>query len=457
MAAPQITTLDNGFKVVTQHMPSKQVYTNLAIGVGSRDEAPEESGASHFLEHMLADDTVCRTTKEREKYVKGMRGTWNASTTEEKTDYHYRVANEFLEKAVTLLADGLLRSTLDPEKIRKEKNAVQEELLDQVGDAEYENYMQVMRLAFPKTGLANEIGGTQETVETMDRDSLLAFMAKHYSPDKMTLTVVGEVEHDQIVAMAKEHFEGLKSFATPPRASADYRGGYQVTESKEVQQINFTLAFEGISNRDAHARAVDSVMQSILNEELMDKLRNEAGLVYSVGASSERYSDTGLLSIDAGFRSVNARKFMEVLTTTLKDFAQRITAEDVQDAKNEILGGYERASENLEAVAERIVTSTSSLGAPVTFDDNIDSLKDVTLEEVKQRAAAIFAQIPTVSAYGKGASKLPSYAEITRSLGVERQVDEQGLVVDEAPSPDRSLAEATITATPGKIKGLEKA
>lgn len=459
MEKPQVTVLDNGLTVITQHMNTKQVYANIAVGVGGRDEEPSEMGASHFLEHMLAHDTERFTTEERDEFVKSMRGTWNASTTEEKTDYYYRVATEYTEDAIQLLSDSLIRASLKPERLAVEGKAVNEEILSSVGNAQSEAYKKLKFLSFPGTGIDNNVAGDEKAVSNMTRESLIGFMDKYYTADKMVLTVVGDVDHDDIVNMAKKHFVGLREIPKDKQIDskpAVYRGGYHVEDSAEAKQITYFMGFEGAGRGDLKKAATDSLLGSILgggfSSHLMQALRKDEGLVYGAGAGSVAFKDNGLFYIKAGFRGANAPKVLGIITDVLNKFADTVTQKELDGVKNAMLGEYERAAESVGNIASQLVTTTTTLGHPVTYDEKIEAFKSITLDELKARAKEIFASAPAISAYGEGASNIPSYAEITRQLGQERHIDASGLVKDGVPSPDRSLAEAKLAATPAPNK-----
>lgn len=161
MTEPQITKLSNGLTVATIKKDTLQNYVSIVAPVGSRHEVGPESGATHFLEHMMADDTENNTILEKEKLVANMRGTWNANTSRERTQYHFRVAKQFTKDAMSLLADSVIRPAMKPERIEKERGAIQAERLG------YENNQgnicmnKLYALAFPESGLDQPIIGTQ--------------------------------------------------------------------------------------------------------------------------------------------------------------------------------------------------------------------------------------------------------------------------------------------------------
>lgn len=456
MDKPQVTTLENGLTVITQQMPTKQIYANVTVDVGYRHEQPEETSITHFLEHMAASDTMRLTKQEKDSTIRKMRGQTNASTNTERTDYYIRVGNEFTEDAIQMLSDGILRPKFDQKTVDVERKAVQQELIGKATNAPRIAYEQLIRKAFPDTQLDKDILGSVDTVEGHERDTLKAFMDKHYTADNMVLTVVGDVKHADICAMAEKHFEGLRPAPAEARSElpeATYRGGMETRDSNENEQISFYMGFEGSGRHDSHTNAVDTVLGSILGDgfssRLMKSLRSDKGLVYSTSAGNIDFRDAGVFALSAGTTAKNLGKAVEAMIDEVNRFADTVTDEELETVKSSLLGEVERSIESPRAVGSNLALTKAVDGKIYDIDAEIADLQSVTLEEVQQRAREIFSTAPTISAYGKGATEnMPSYEDISRKLGKERQLGENGLVRDDAPSTNRTLADAQVTARP---------
>lgn len=455
MEKPQVTTLDNGFKIVTQHIPSKQVYTNLAVGVGSRHETEAEAGISHYLEHMLASDTTAMSAEEQNRLVKLMSGYSNASTDYDKTDYFYRASTKHTETLVKMLSDSIQNATLDPKRIEVERKAVQEEMRSALNDPDNIMGNQVMAAAYPGSGLDKDIGGDVETVGKHTRDDLVAFMKKHYTADKMTLTVVGDVTHEQIVEMAKKHFTNLPEIPKNQQIAerpAEYRGGMYSKSSDEQEQVTMQVAFKAAGSEDPKNAMADKVLANILgggfDSRLMQSLRSDKGLVYSAYAYNQTLRDGGLMILEAGTSTETTKETMEALCEEVVKFIDTVSEEELEAARSDMLGNYERGVESVDSVASLLVKSSTVNGAPRTMEDAISNLNAVTLADVKARAKEVFSSAPCVSAFGKGVEKLPTYEEITTMLGHPRKLDASGLVAENTPSPDRSAAKAAVAGKP---------
>src|ERR671931_1215452 len=109
------TKLDNGLTIIGESSPSaRSVALGFFVRTGSRDETPEVSGVSHFLEHMAFKGSERRTAFDVNRDFDRIGADYNAFTSEENTVYHAAVLPEYLPQAVDILAD-ILRPSLRQE------------------------------------------------------------------------------------------------------------------------------------------------------------------------------------------------------------------------------------------------------------------------------------------------------------------------------------------------------
>ncbi|MHB8619561.1 MAG: M16 family metallopeptidase, partial [Chloroflexota bacterium] len=122
--------LDNGLRIVTTSMPEmRSVTIGLFLAIGSRFEKPEESGVSHFIEHMLFKGTEhYPTSKDISGTIEGIGGVLNAATDKEMTVYWAKVAGRQFSLAFDVLVDMLLSPRFEPDEIEKERTVIIEEL-----------------------------------------------------------------------------------------------------------------------------------------------------------------------------------------------------------------------------------------------------------------------------------------------------------------------------------------
>ena len=165
--------LPNGLQIVAETQPVGAVRVALGFFVrtGARDETPEVSGVTHFLEHMVFKGTPHRTYLDVNRDFDRIGADYNAFTSEENTVFHAAVLPEYLPQAVDILAD-ILRPSLRDEDFNTEKNVIIEEIgmyEDQPGSCAYDN---AKRLFFADHRLGNSILGTVQSITDLHRDQM---------------------------------------------------------------------------------------------------------------------------------------------------------------------------------------------------------------------------------------------------------------------------------------------
>ena len=197
----QRTVLDNGLRILTSTMPhTHSVSITVFIGTGSRYESAEQSGASHFIEHILFKGTAKRpTAKEIAITIERIGGLFNASVGQEESTYWAKVAQPHLDTALDVLADMLRHARFDPAEIDKERDVITKEInltLDTPSDLVH---LLNNQLVWPNHPLGRDVAGSKESIASLDRGKLLDYMNNHYLPNNTVVSVAGNVEHETVV------------------------------------------------------------------------------------------------------------------------------------------------------------------------------------------------------------------------------------------------------------------
>ena len=197
------TTLTNGIRVVTEHMPDvHSASVGFWVENGSRHEAGPLNGISHFLEHMLFKGTSRRTALDIAREADSFGGTLNAFTAREYSCYYAKVLSHRLSEAVDLLSDLVLNSTLDPAEIEKERRVILQEISmvedtpeDHVHDLFSEKIWHCHPLGLPVLGKA-------ASVESITRGDLQQLLSQRYLGQNIIVTAAGKLDHRKTGAIA---------------------------------------------------------------------------------------------------------------------------------------------------------------------------------------------------------------------------------------------------------------
>lgn len=398
MVAWELTTLDNGLRVVTTPMPATQAASvNIFVGVGSRSEPERLNGITHFLEHMVFKGTERRPDAILiAEEIEGAGGTLNAYTNKEFTCYWNIVPFDRVATAIDVAADMLLHSKLDPEEIERECPVVQQELKrnrDNPGAWAGRLIGQAVHGEQP-TGW--DVGGTVERVATWRRPDFAEHIGAWYRPGNIVLSVAGNVDHARVVELARPLFGGMEPAPIPSVVPYDpaITGPRVTAESRPIDQCTMFLGLP-IFGRDDPDRAALRVMNDVLGAGMSSRLfcevRERRGLAYSVSSGYGYLSDTGVFTISAG---VNREKLDETIAVCL-DEATRLVAEDVpavelRKAKDHSIGRFRLSLETAFSLGQRHGELLMTRGAIESVDEVVAQIEAVTPDDVRRVAARVF-------------------------------------------------------------------
>ena len=192
----QLTTLENGLRVITEDMPTiRSVAVGCWVNTGSRDEdRPQEAGASHFLEHLLFKGTEDIPALEISQTFDEMGADCNAYTSKDHTLYWARLVDEDLPEGLRLLAEVIQRPALRQKDIDLERDVIFGEMgmrEDDPGHLAHEAFVETFYDGHP---LAPSVIGTRESVAEMSRETLNAYWYRRYKPRSVVVAGRGECQ-----------------------------------------------------------------------------------------------------------------------------------------------------------------------------------------------------------------------------------------------------------------------
>ncbi|MEM6618943.1 MAG: pitrilysin family protein, partial [Pseudomonadota bacterium] len=274
----QITTLLNGFRVVSETMPGlKSASLGVWVGAGGRNERADQNGVAHFLEHMAFKGTARRSALAIAEAIEDVGGYINAYTSREMTAYYVRVLGEDVPLAVDVISDIVLNSVFDPAEVEIERGVILQEIGQSLDTPDDVIFDWLQEVSYPDQPIGRTILGPEDRIRAFSRDDLTGFVAEQYGPQNMVLAAAGAVDHGALVRMAEGAFGALTATQAPQVAPAVYRGGeHRVVKS--LEQAHLAMAFETAGYRDdriytaqVHALALGGGMSSRLFQEAREK------------------------------------------------------------------------------------------------------------------------------------------------------------------------------------------
>src|SRR5438270_2407272 len=203
----EMTTLGNGVRVITEAMPHvRSVSVGIWIGSGSRREFGEQNGLSHFIEHMLFKGTARRSAEDIARSVDSIGGNLDAFTAKELVCFNTKVLDSHLSLAFDVLADLVLHPSFREDDIEKEKGVILEEIKMEADSPDYLVHEIFSANFWKDHPLGKPILGTRESVKRFDRAMVRAYYESVYAPANVIVTAAGNLTHDGVVALVREHF-----------------------------------------------------------------------------------------------------------------------------------------------------------------------------------------------------------------------------------------------------------
>ncbi|MBT7941881.1 MAG: insulinase family protein, partial [Alphaproteobacteria bacterium] len=299
----RVSELDSGLRVVSDSMDRVETVSLGAwVGVGTRDEDASINGISHLLEHMAFKGTQRRDAKQIAEEIENVGGHLNAYTAREQTAYYAKVLKDDAPLAVDLVADILQHSVMDGDELAREQDVIVQEInqsYDTPDDVVFDYFQET---AFPDQALGRPVLGTTELVQSMTSDTLLGYMADHYSGPNIVFAAAGNIDHDRLVGLVEDAFTALPAKTNGAREAARYVGGdYQQT--RDLEQAHVLIGMEGIAftDDDFHATSVfATLLGGGMSSRLFQEVREKRGMAYAIYSYLQCYSDGGLFGVYAG-------------------------------------------------------------------------------------------------------------------------------------------------------------
>jgi predicted Zn-dependent peptidase len=381
--------------------------------VGSRYERAEHSGVSHFLEHMLFKGTPKRPDPMQiSQAIEGIGGMLNAATGRESTSYWAKVPSTHYGMSFDVLADILRNSVIDSAELDKERSVVIEEIRSIYDSPEDLVHEVIDEVVWGDQGVGRSIAGIEETVEVIDRDVMVDFWKRNYTPSRLVIASGGEIDHSEAVALAEEHFGDL---AEDPAADEYERAVIDQTEprvhltERETEQAHLCISMPALPYSDERRYAqgtLEAVLSSGMSSRLFQEIREKRGLVYSVYGYFRPYEDVGQAVFYAGTDLERVEETIVALLGELKKLRDEpLTAEELQMTKELRKGRLLMGLEDSRSVASWVGSQEATYGEIRSPEEVMERIEAVTIEDVQELAQEIFREdrlsLALVGPYGE--------------------------------------------------------
>jgi len=395
----EAVTLANGMRIIVwpdRDIPNVALYN--WVRVGSRNEVPGITGLAHFFEHMMFNGTRTRAPGEFDRTLEANGARNNAYTSSDVTVYQDWFPRAALETVFDLEADRLRNLSFDPEVIESERGVVYSERRLRVEDSHFGKLQeQVQATAF----LAHPYGiptiGWPADIEAWTVQDLKTFFVTNYAPNNCTLVLVGDLDPQHVIALARKYFEQLPA-QSPPQAirtrEPEQNGERRVNVDADAQTPLLQFAYHALAGSDARQPALDLLSRILTDGDasrLHRALVEEQKLAISVDSYVESGFDPGLawffLSLPAGG---DVGKAEAAFTQEIERLTREgVSTEELSRARSQALADFWRGLATIDGKAQALGTYAVLRGGHEHLFDAPRTYESVTSEDIKTLATEI--------------------------------------------------------------------
>ena len=389
----------NGLRLVTASMKGTKAVTVLVlIGTGSKYETKENSGISHFLEHMFFKGTKKRpNTLAIAETLDRVGGEYNAFTSKEYTGYYAKVDAKHLDLALDWVSDIFLNSKLDSKEIEREKGVIIEEInmyldtpIRYIGDLWEE-------LLYNNQPAGWGVIGDKQVIAKMKRGQFLDYIKGHYLAKNVVIVVAGNIrEIKSQKSKIKSYFANIK-LGKPKlkkKVVEKQKKPGVLVHYKKTDQSHLYLgvrAYDIFDDQKYALGLLSVILGGNMSSRLWISVREREGLGYYIRSSIQAYTDSGYFVTQAGVDNKRVEKAIKIILDEYKKITQeKISIAELKKAKDYICGSTILDMESSDAVASFYGGQEILTGKVLTLEEKFAKIKAVTIDDIYEVANDIF-------------------------------------------------------------------
>lgn len=389
----QLTTLPNGVRILSEAMPDmSSAALGIWVATGSRAESAAESGAAHFIEHMLFKGTSTDSAAQLAARMDAIGGQINAFTTKECTCFYARALKSHLHEALDLLCGMFFDSKFDENDVQMERGVILEEMgmyQDDPADLVAER---LSAAVFKGCPLARPILGKKSTLEKMTGAWLRDYKERQYLPSRIIVSLAGNFDPSILEEIAVR-FSVMQARKEPKLRPARYTPGMTL-KKKATEQNHLLLAFPcppAGDERRFTLQLLTAILGGGMSSWLFQEIREQRGLCYTIYASGSCYADTGLFSVATALNRETELEALTAIKGVLNRFKEQgVTREELDRVREMCKAGVLMGLESTTAHMNHMARSILEGRKPYTPEEIIAAYDAVTTQDVQSMAAELF-------------------------------------------------------------------
>jgi len=388
--------LPNGLTIITEQMSHiRSASIGVWLQTGSRDEAPEWNGISHFIEHMVFKGTKHRSAEQIAREVDSIGGNMDAFTAKECICFNVKVLDEHVPTALDILSDLVLNPNFDAADIARERGVILEEIKMDEDNPDYLVHEIFTQNFWKDHPLGKPILGTKETVKRFERQPVLDAYTHRFAPGNIIVSAAGNLDHDRFVALVTKQFEQMKPLQNGFHSSAPKTVSRIILRNKKaLEQVQLCVGVPAhpIAHKRRHAGYVlNTLLGGGMSSRLFQNIRERQGLAYSIYSDLNPYRDTGCLAVYAGTSLASAAKVVQSVVSEFRKLkTEPVPEEELRRSKAQLKGSLMLSLESSTARMSNLARQEMYFDRYYDLDELIEKIEAVTAEDLTTLANEFF-------------------------------------------------------------------
>lgn len=386
--------LANGLNVVTVPFDSPGLAAfYIVVRVGSRNEIePGVTGFAHFFEHMMFRGTDNYSREEYNQVLKMTGASANANTSLDRTIYHMTGSVDYLDKMFEVESDRFMNLKYPEHEFKVEAGAVKGEYTKNFANPYQRLYESLLLTSFDvHTYKHTSMGFFEDIVEMPNKyEYSLTFFDRYYRPEYSTIVVVGDVNAEEVNALAEKYFgkweKGNYTAEIPVEPEQKEKREVHLQDGSIPPYMSLNYKGPAFNDEQINLAAID-VLNTILfsqNSELYKKLVIEEQILRFLGGGAMDTHDPYLVSIQASF--INKDDFQYVrdqITIAIEEIKKNGVDEVIlKETKSNLKYSYAMSIDNPDAIANSLSHYIYLTGDPESINKSYSLYDEVTVEDI---------------------------------------------------------------------------
>jgi zinc protease len=388
--------LPNGLTVLLYPRPSAMTaQLSVAIKYGSNDDAVENSGTAHFLEHMLVGGSQKRIKLHHE--IEKLGGSSYFETSPECTFTKVDVFPDRIAQTSKILSELLFDSKIERDKVEIERKVILNEIAE-VSDDPIDKIMEtLLKSIFKSHPVRNPIAGTKKTVKQLTIRHLEQSHQKYYVPENMVLILTGNFSiKDKEVTLGD--FEGRENNCAISRSTIKSEDCKPKKETKiersGITQAYICLGFRTVPATDPDVPAldlIDSILGTGESARLFVELREKRALTYDLGAINISGLDYGFFAIDCAVKPNSLRQTQTIILCELEKLrTQPVPKAELEKSKNLLIANHYRTIDNPHELPILLADSEIHYKDAKALQDYLNRIAQLSPQDITEIANKYF-------------------------------------------------------------------